>query len=135
MLSHRWRIFMPINCGICAFILIVNGRHTIHGFTPEYNSAPGISLSLSCNLFPRTKGDASIMESIVQLVDSVPLLKAINRVRMYHAMIHLSDITSAARISMNSAMITYSQHATYYLSLQPGDMQWSCCSIRMGLVC
>ena len=71
----------------------------------------------------------------IQLVDSVPLLKAINRVRMYHAMIHLSDITSAARISMNSAMITYSQHATYYLSLQPGDMQWSCCSIRMGLVC
>ena len=96
---------------------------------------PAFPFHYHATFFPRRKGDASIMESIVQLVDSVPLLKAINRVRMYHAMIHLSDITSAARISMNSAMITYSQHATYHLSLQPGDMQWSCCSIRMGLVC
>ena len=46
-------------------------------------------------LKPRREGDQSIMAAVYQYFNSAATLRAINRVRMLHRVVNISDITAA----------------------------------------
>ena len=56
-------------------------------------------------LSPAREGDRAIMEAVSQCVDSTSTLRAVNRVRMHHGIIHLSDITSADGRKINEEFL------------------------------
>ena len=62
----------------------------------SYNNDNEIKLSVDhTQLSPAREGDRAIMDAVSQCVDSASTLRAVNRVRMHHGVVHISDITLA----------------------------------------
>ena len=62
----------------------------------EFNYTHEIRLNIAhAELKPRREGDQSIMAAVYQYFNSAAALRAINRVRMLHGVVNVSDITAA----------------------------------------
>jgi hypothetical protein len=62
----------------------------------EFNYTHEIWLNIAhADLKPRREGDQSIMPAAYQYFNSTATLRAINRVRMLHGVVNVSDITAA----------------------------------------
>ena len=57
------------------------------------------------NLGPQRKNDKAIMELATRYSKSTTILRAINRVRMLHEVVHLSDITTANGKTLDTAFL------------------------------
>ena len=83
--------------GIKTFLLILPGHHNILGYIMcEFNYTHEIRLNIAyAELKPRREGDQSIMAAVYHYFNSAAALRAINRVRMLHGFVNVSDITAA----------------------------------------
>jgi hypothetical protein len=83
--------------GIRTFLLILPGHHNILGYIMcEFNYTHEIRLNIAhAELKPRREGDQSIMAAVYHYFNSAAALRAINRVRMLHGFVNVSDITAA----------------------------------------
>ena len=62
----------------------------------EFNYTHEIRLNIAyAELKPRREGDQSIMAAVYHYFNSAAALRAINRVRMLHGFVNVSDITAA----------------------------------------
>ena len=82
--------------GIKTFLLILPGHHNILGYIMcEFNYTHEIRLNIAhAELKPRREGDQSIMAAVYHYFNSAAALRAINRVRMLHGFVNVSDITA-----------------------------------------
>ena len=68
----------------------------------EFNYTHEIWLNIAhADLKPRREGDQSIMPAAYQYFNSTATLRAINRVRMLHGVVNVSDITAADGRALN----------------------------------
>ena len=76
----------------------------------SYNNDNEIKLSVDhTQLSPAREGDRAIMDAVSQCVDSASTLRAVNRVRMHHGVVHISDITSADGRKLNDEFLASSE--------------------------
>ena len=89
--------------GIRTFLLILPGHHNILGYIMcEFNYTHEIRLNIAhAELKPRREGDQSIMAAVYHYFNSAAALRAINRVRMLHGFVNVSDITAADGRALN----------------------------------
>jgi hypothetical protein len=89
--------------GIRTFLLILPGHHNILGYIMcEFNYTHEIRLNIAhAELKPRREGDQSIMAAVYHYFNSAAALRAINRVRMLHGVVNVSDITAADGRALN----------------------------------
>ena len=74
--------------------------------TVQFNHDTNIDINIShTQLLPQRTNDKSIMELALQFTTNPKELKAINRVRMLHEVIHLSNITMANGLRIDPAFL------------------------------
>jgi len=78
----------------------------------EFNYTNEIRLNIAhAELKPRRVGDQSIMAAVNQYFDSTAALKAINRVRMLHGVVNVSDIAAADGRALDQVFLVGSAFA------------------------